>query len=488
MATSEHDTAAGARASPAPHTESTLLRAQIRRYQEQLRRLELVSALAAEANGSDDPEALLANTLRRICEGTGWPVGHAWRVANGKLHSSGLWHPANAAEHLAELVEASAASPLAPGEDTPGVVWQEGEPLWASNRRARHPRARLARALGLRSSFCFPVLARREVAAVLEFFSREDLAPDELMLDIVAPAGALLGQVFERHAARRERARLTGELLELSRRAGMAEVAAGVLHNVGNALNSIVVSLAVLERWAEDEQGERLRRVVELIAGQPELEAFLSEHPRGRRLTGYLQALAAEADHRRAALHAELARLAEQVRHIEHIVHSQQRLAMRPHHAETVSAPELVAEAARIAGLDPRALDVQDETGGRPLELDRHALLEILANLLLNARQAVAGRAAPRIAVRLREQAEPPGLHLEVEDDGCGIRAEDLPRVFDFGFTTKRDGHGIGLHTTAMLVRALGGRIEAASDGPGRGARFSLTIPCRQGGGTGETP
>ena len=113
-----------------------------------------------------------------------------------------------------------------------------------------------------------------------------------------------------------------------------------------------------------------------------------------------------------------------------------------------------------------------------PLILDRHKLIQILGNLLSNARHALKNRGEGRRALNLRVQARPAGeLVVEVEDSGVGIGADVLPRLFEFGFTTKKDGHGFGLHTSAILAKELGGELVAHSDGTDCGARFTLRLP-----------
>jgi signal transduction histidine kinase len=113
--------------------------------------------------------------------------------------------------------------------------------------------------------------------------------------------------------------------------------------------------------------------------------------------------------------------------------------------------------------------------------VDRHKLMEVLVNLLQNARQALQeeGLARRRITVRVRA-GEPGRVLIEVEDTGVGIPAENLQRIFTHGFTTKKNGHGFGLHASANATTEMGGTLVGLSDGPGQGACFRLEIPARQ--------
>ena len=118
------------------------------------------------------------------------------------------------------------------------------------------------------------------------------------------------------------------------------------------------------------------------------------------------------------------------------------------------------------------------DDGVAALTLDRHKLLQILGNLLSNARHALKNPTEGRRTLTLSVRAQSAGaIAIEVADSGVGIHAEVLPRLFEFGFTTKKDGHGFGLHTSAILAKELGGELMAHSDGPDRGARFTLRLP-----------
>jgi C4-dicarboxylate-specific signal transduction histidine kinase len=122
---------------------------------------------------------------------------------------------------------------------------------------------------------------------------------------------------------------------------------------------------------------------------------------------------------------------------------------------------------------------VRRENGGvGKAMVDRHKLLQIMGNLLSNSRHALRDRTqGPReLVVRLR--ALPPGFYaIDVEDTGVGISAESMKRLFEFGFTTKKDGHGFGLHASAILAKEMGGELTARSEGVNRGACFTVRLP-----------
>jgi signal transduction histidine kinase len=105
-------------------------------------------------------------------------------------------------------------------------------------------------------------------------------------------------------------------------------------------------------------------------------------------------------------------------------------------------------------------------------------MLLIMVNLIKNAKQAMGRNAGPSQQIRLKvDLAEGPKLRVQVQDEGEGIAPENLTRIFSHGFTTRRDGHGFGLHSCALAAMEMGGKLTAESDGPGRGATFTLEVP-----------
>ncbi|HEX8539450.1 MAG TPA: ATP-binding protein, partial [Cystobacter sp.] len=144
---------------------------------------------------------------------------------------------------------------------------------------------------------------------------------------------------------------------------------------------------------------------------------------------------------------------------------------------------ELIDDALRLHSTSFERLGIRirreyDELPQVPL--DRHKLLQILVNLLTNARHALleSGRDAKLLSLRVRK-GEDERLRIEVSDNGVGITPEHMQRMFEHGFTTKKDGHGFGLHASALAAREMDGRLSCASAGPGQGATFTVELPLR---------
>ncbi|MDB6005037.1 MAG: integral rane sensor signal transduction histidine kinase [Prosthecobacter sp.] len=271
------------------------------------------------------------------------------------------------------------------------------------------------------------------------------------------------------------------QLQSTSRQAGMAEVATNVLHNVGNVLNSVNVSADAVALKVRDFRVGRLRSVAALLnehAGN--LPEFLTVDPRGKALPDYLVKLAENLAAPQNAILQEVESLRDNIDHIKGVVAMQQSYARRAGVLETFSPVELLEDAIRInsAGLTRHEVHlVRDFEEVPPILTDRHKVLQILVNLLSNAKYALEHAVANRqvtVTVRLNGTE---GVKFAVIDNGIGISAENLGRMFQHGFTTKKDGHGFGLHSGALATQELGGKLTAHSDGPGLGAIFTLELP-----------
>ncbi len=279
-----------------------------------------------------------------------------------------------------------------------------------------------------------------------------------------------------------ERIRGHQELVEVSRQAGMAEVATGVLHNVGNVLNSVNVSISLLLDRAKDSHAGRLAKISELLtAHSADLPEFLTQDPRGRKIPGYLAQLVGVVSADEAQVRAELESLARNVEHIKEIVAMQQSYARLAGIVENVPAAELVEDALRLnAGtLARHQVEVRRAYPRNlpMLTIDKHKVLQILINLIRNAKYACdeSGRDDKILTVGVTNGDN--RIRFSVVDNGTGIAPENLTRIFSLGFSTRKHGHGFGLHSGALAAKELGGRLTVQSDGLGLGATFTLELP-----------
>jgi PAS domain S-box-containing protein len=271
------------------------------------------------------------------------------------------------------------------------------------------------------------------------------------------------------------------ELMDASRIAGMAEVATGVLHNVGNVLNSLNVSATVLGNSLRQSKVESLKKVADLLREQgPRVGAFLTEDPKGRRLPDLLASLASHFAEEREHMLQELRALQQGLDHVKDIVAMQQAYATMVSVAEALDAAGLMEDAVRMntAALSRHDVTVVRDYHPAPAVLvEKGRVLQILVNLIRNAKYAC-DEAAPTVKqIMLRVVPQDETVDLIVEDNGIGIPAENLTQIFRHGFTTRPDGHGFGLHSSALAASEMNGTLKVHSEGVGKGARFTLSLP-----------
>jgi two-component system, NtrC family, sensor kinase len=289
----------------------------------------------------------------------------------------------------------------------------------------------------------------------------------------------VLAHEFDRMVDRVATSRV--QLVDQSYEAGFAELAKGVLHNLGNAMTPISVRLATLSdrlRVAPDQDAEQAVAELQDGVADPERRADLEE---------FLRLAGRELAHTVRVSREDVAVMMRQTTVIQTSLAEQLRSARNEHVIEPVRLPELLTQSLEIVPDSARQrLAIEpDETLRKVgvVRVARTVLRLVLQNLIINAADAVrdAGKVkgALRVSAEIVSDPERTQLHLQCQDDGVGIPAEHLERVFEKGFTTKskETNHGIGLHWCANAVSALGGRIWATSDGAGRGASLHMLIP-----------
>ncbi len=274
------------------------------------------------------------------------------------------------------------------------------------------------------------------------------------------------------------------DLVEASRQAGMAEVATGVLHNVGNVLNSVNVAASFLSTGLRASKVGTLGQLAGLLhEHRADLGAFLTADPKGRRVPELVAALAQNFAEEQARLLRELASLQENIDHIKDIVTMQQSYATMVGILEPIPAESLVSDAIRMNAAALSRHDVRVLRDYRPAPMvlaERGKVLQILINFIRNAKQACDDGPNPGDKVMtLCVAPATDGRHvrLSVTDNGIGIPAENLTRIFNHGFTTRATGHGFGLHSSANAAKEMKGALTVHSAGPGQGATFTLELP-----------
>ncbi len=289
--------------------------------------------------------------------------------------------------------------------------------------------------------------------------------------------------ITEQKAAAAELDRLNRQLVDSSRQAGMAEVATDVLHNVGNVLNSVNVSANLLRDQLGRSHLQTLLKATQLLRDHSDdTAAYLTQDPRGMLLPGFLIKLGDHLQAEQQAYQLELSGLGKNIEHIKEIVSMQQDYARLGGITEVIDVRELADDALRIneATLLRQGITVVREFGdGALVKVDKHKVLQIIVNLVRNAKHALVAcdKSEKLLTVAIRVTGRE-RIQIEVRDNGIGIPAENLTRIFQHGFTTKKNGHGFGLHSGANAAKEMGGTMRMHSDGPGHGAVFTLELPA----------
>jgi len=274
------------------------------------------------------------------------------------------------------------------------------------------------------------------------------------------------------------------KLVVTSRHAGMAEVASGVLHNVGNVLNSVNVSTTlIMDKIA----GSRIPHLTELAAiineHSDNMTEFLTEDERGQCIPLYLTEVAKLLTHEWEEISGELSSLVRNVEHIKDIISTQQAFARTTDIESDVSVKEIAENAIQvdITSLKKHGIAIEyDLSEIARISIDKQRVLQILVNLISNAKHSlnISKKTDKLLTIRSYRHNED-RVRIEVIDNGVGIARDKLTDIFRHGFTTREDGHGFGLHSSALSARQLGGSLVADSDGPEKGAKFILELPFR---------
>ena len=294
-----------------------------------------------------------------------------------------------------------------------------------------------------------------------------------------------LRDISARKESAEELERVHKLLMTASRQAGMAEVATNVLHNVGNILNSVNISASLVTERVKQSKAPGVSRLAALLHEKGSaVGEFIAHDERGQRIPEYLSSLGEQLMNDQKMALEELASLRDNLEHIKDTVAMQQSYAKLCGVTETIAVVDLVEDSLRLnAGAFVRhGVTLRREFSEvPPITVDKHKVLQILVNLVRNAKYACDESGRSDKLLTLRVEKAPAGVRICVIDNGVGIPAENMSRLFTHGFTTRASGHGFGLHSGALAAQELGGSLRVESDGPGCGATFILELPCSPG-------
>ncbi len=270
------------------------------------------------------------------------------------------------------------------------------------------------------------------------------------------------------------------EMLDVARRAGQADYAVEMLHNLGNVLTGVTVASAHLAGQTSTPVTQRLAELADLLdRHQDDLPMFFAEN--GDRVRSYLRALIDESVAERKELAEDTERLLTGVDHIRDLLTAREADGPGARPLEVVTVQALITDAVRLHAASFERYQVQMgtlvEAEGR-YRVDRSAVLQILGNLLQNALAATRGRPDARVDVNATTSGGG-NLRIQVVDNGMGIEPGRITTIFAPGNSTRPGSLGIGLHSAANMAARLGGALTGSSPGPGQGATFTLDIPVQ---------
>jgi signal transduction histidine kinase len=230
-------------------------------------------------------------------------------------------------------------------------------------------------------------------------------------------------------------------------------------------------------------QRENLGKVAAMLdENSADLGNFITNDSRGVQLPGFIRLLNNTLIEEQHGAVKELELLCKNIDHIKDIVTKQQNYAKISGVSEVVEVVDLIEDSLHMnsAALTRHEVEIiRDYEKVPPLNLDKHKVLQILVNLIRNAKYACDDGKQPikRMTVKLTNDGD--RIKISVADNGIGIPPENFTRIFSHGFTTRKGGHGFGLHSGSLTAKELGGLLTVDSDGPGTGATFTLELPVK---------
>ena len=271
------------------------------------------------------------------------------------------------------------------------------------------------------------------------------------------------------------------QLVENAYKTGMANVALGTLHNAGNILTSLNISVDLLRQSADALPLSGLKNISELVCrNKNNLSRFLSNNSKGENLIKYCQLMAKKILNIKTELAEHIDRALDKIKLILNLIESQQRYVGIVSLKERMQISSIINDALVIMESTLRKArieitrDIADVSG---IMVDKTKLIHILINLITNAVEAltIAKKEHPRITFKITEDSS--CQYIQVADNGCGMDKKTRENIFQIGYTTKSSGHGFGLHSCVHYMHEMGGQIKVESAGTDMGSVFTLQFP-----------
>lgn len=292
----------------------------------------------------------------------------------------------------------------------------------------------------------------------------------------------LIKETEERKSLEIKNQTLNNDLIVAARRAGMTDISTSILHNVGNVLNSVNTSATIISDKIKNSKISNLADVAHLIKDhEGDISNFISSTPQGQRLPGYIIKLAEAWNGDKELMVTEMASVEGGIRHIKEIISKQNLLGSALGRTEVLQITDLIEDALMLNKPLYQKSDIniiREFNNTKEVEVDRVKLLQIVTNLVKNGIESITEQNPETKKLILRTQEKDGNYFvIQIVDNGVGISKDNMNKIFSLGFTTKKNGHGFGLHSGAISAQEMGAQFFVESEGPGKGATFSLVLP-----------
>ena len=267
---------------------------------------------------------------------------------------------------------------------------------------------------------------------------------------------------------------------------GRLEVVDTILHNIGNAINSVAVGVnSVYEQLASDELSSRLTAVANALqAHQEDLGEYITNHPQGQQVLPFIQALASDLSEVDHGLKETTRRVRERTSHIVEIIRTQKSHGSEQDMRKDINLAKAFSSAIKVLHDSIAKRDIQIEIDCddalEEIRIQESQFHQMIINLVKNSIEAIdeLEELDETPFIRVRAESDADSLRIDVTDNGIGLHTDQSREIFSAGYTTKQKGTGLGLHSTANFVISTGGKIRASSDGYRKGTTIHIVFPC----------
>ncbi len=273
-------------------------------------------------------------------------------------------------------------------------------------------------------------------------------------------------------------------LTDTAHQAGMAEIATGILHNVGNVLNSVKVSSQVLMEKIQSSKVNNLQKVLSIMEEHTnDIGEFITSDEKGKMFPNYFLKVGIVLKEEQENSLKELSILHKGINHIEEIIAVQQNYAGVSGLVEKVAISDMMDDVLKMHTeiFQKHKIKITKKySKSEPIMIEKSKLIQVFVNLIKNAKESLEITSDNNRIINIRIWEEKKFQVVEIVDNGIGIEKNNINRIFSYGFSTKEDGKGFGLHTSALAMNEIKGKLTAESDGKGKGAKFIVNIPLEK--------